>query len=104
MDEIRAYEAKLIWNNANTLDVDGNTIEGALNETTLFKCSRKLSPANSKLTSSNLENDTSFTLASDIINTLDLSIDYRVEFEGVVYDVILIKFREFINDMIIYVR
>jgi len=104
MDEIRTYTAKLIWNSANTLDSNGNTIEGVLNETALFKCSRKNSTANSKLTSSNLENNSRFMVMSDIISTLDLTLDYKIEFESEVFEVIKIKNRTFINDMIIYVR
>jgi len=104
MDEIRTYTARLIWFSADTQDSEGNIISGARNETLDFKCSRGTSTASTKLTSSNFENQASFKLGADIIEGLDLSLDYKVIFEGVEHNVIKILNRKLILDMLIYVK
>jgi len=103
-DTVREYTAKLTCITASTVDSNGNTVIGTTNKTDLFKCSRKMSTVNSKLTSSNLENQSRFQLMADIITTLPTNTSFKVVFQNETFDVIDIKVREFINDMVIYVR
>lgn len=104
MNEIREYTARLIWFSADTQDSEGNIISGARNETLEFSCSRGTSVASTRLTNSNFENQASFKLGADIIEDLDISLNYKVIFEGSEYNVIKISNRKLIDDMLIYVK
>ena len=101
--EIRSYTATLSYYTAGSYDSNNNFVEGIKTDIEIV-CSKKAGVSNKTLATDNRINNYTFSLATDVIDTLDLTKDYKVLFEGVNYEVVHISIRRFIGDMVIYVK